>query len=149
MRINLTNNLLQQLTTDDFIKKAVELQYMEWDNYHDFEEKYGSDVNLENYVKRLKVWVTFDSIGMILMKGLADKDVLYSSQAVYNVVWLWHKYQDVLNVNRKLYSGADAWTGLEYLANEMYNTKLKNDPNWSIESGSPIFDDAKRKLVDL
>jgi hypothetical protein len=148
MRISLTNNLIHQIATDEFIKKMADLMYMEWDSYDNFEEKYGSDVNLENYVKRVRVWTAYDSLGMLLKKGLADKDILYNSQVVYNSVWLWHKYQDVLEVNRKLYSGIDGWTGLEYLANEMHKIKLQRDTNWKIDSASPIYAEAKRNLVN-
>jgi hypothetical protein len=148
MRINLTNNLIQQIGTDEFIKKLTELLYMEWDDYDDFERKYGSDVDLDNYVKRIHVWTRFDSLGQLLMKGQADKEILYHSQVVYNSIHLWHKYQDVLEVNRKLYSGADAWTGLEYLANEMYKIKQEKDPAWNIGSTDPRYDEERRNLAN-
>ena len=48
MRLNLTNNLIQQMTNDEFLSKTLELGYMEWENYDDFEKKYGSDTNPEN-----------------------------------------------------------------------------------------------------
>ena len=148
MRINLTNTLIQQLETEEFFNKVTELMYMEWEDYDDFEEKYGSDVNLENYVMRVTVWSKYDSLGMILMKGLADKEILYNSQVVYNSVWLWQKYKDVFEVNRRLYSGADGWVGLEYLANELFKIKQQRDPNWSIDSANPIYDEAKRNLAN-
>ena len=148
MRINLTNNLIQQIGTYEFVTKVAELTYMEWDNYDDFERKYGSDVNLENYAKRVLVWSKYDSLGQLLKKGLADKDILYNSQVVYNSVYLWYKYQDILEVNRRLYSGADGWTGFEYLANEMLKIKHQRDPTWDIDSGNPMYDKTRRSLVN-
>ena len=53
MRMNLTNNLVEQFRTDEFLRKVTELMYMEWEDYDDFEHKYGSDGNLENYITKL------------------------------------------------------------------------------------------------
>jgi len=90
------------------------------------------------------IFATYDSLGMLLMKGLADKEMLYNSQPVYSCIGLWHKFKDVLEVNRRLYSGADAWTGFEYLADEMLGMKMNRDSNFII--GGPRYDEEKRAL---
>jgi hypothetical protein len=83
MHITLTNNLIQRLLTDEFTAKITELMYMEWKDYDDFERNYGSDDNPENFNKRSIVWNTYDSLGILLLKGLADRDVLYNCQEVF------------------------------------------------------------------
>ena len=147
MRINLTNNLVQQFGTEEFIRKVTELMYMEWDNYNDFEQKYGSDVNLENYITRVFVWGAFDALGMLLMKGMADKDILYNAFFTYNSVLVWNKYEDILNINRRLYSGSEAWIGFEYLANELFKLRQERDPDWDMKGYSLIYDEEKKKLA--
>ena len=88
--------------------------------------------------------MTYDSLGMLLMKGLADKEILYNSQASYGAVYTWNKYKDILLENRRLYSGNDAWIGFEYLADELYEMKLQKDPNWNMDMASPKYEDTWR-----
>ena len=147
MRINLTNNLVLQFGTEEFIKKVTELTYMEWEDYDDFEGKYGSDVNPENYITRMVVWGSFDSLGMLLMKGMADKEILYNSLFTYNSVQVWHKYKEVIAINRRLYGGSEAWVGFEYLANELYKIRLERDPDWDLKAYSPVYDKEKKILA--
>jgi len=146
MKITLTNNLIQQMLTEDFLTKQMELTYMEWEDYDDFEKRYGSDEHPENFVKRTLVFATYDSLGMLLLKGLADKEILYSSQIVSGVIFTWHKFREVLEVNRRLYSGADAWAGFEYLASEMLKLKKNRDPGWKVEMGNPRYDEDKKQI---
>ena len=105
MRITLTNNLIQRLLTDEFMKKVTELEYMDWTDYDDFERKYGSDTSPDNYTMRKIVWGTYDSLGMMLMKGLADKEILYNSTLAFSGIGIWSKYREVLMENRRRYSG--------------------------------------------
>jgi hypothetical protein len=147
MRINLTNNLVQRFGTEDFITKVTELMYMEWEDYDDFENKYGSDVNRENYNTRMVVWGAFDSLGNLLRTGMADKDILYGSIFTYNSVQVWNKYEDILTINRKLYSGPEGWIGFEYLAEELYKIRLQRDRDWDMKAYSPVYDEEKKILA--
>ena len=148
MRINLTNNLIQQISTDEFIIKVSELMYMEWDDYDDFERKYGSDVNFENYIKRNSVWGAYDSLGNLLRIGMADKDIIFNSMYAFNALPLWYKYEDVLNMNRKLYSGSDTWRGFEFLADELEKTRMARDPDWDYKSYSLEYDEARKQKAN-
>lgn len=147
MRLNLTNNYLQRLLTDEFMNKIVELQYMQWKDYDDFEKKYGSDEHPENFGKRMIVFGVLDSLGMLLKLGLADKEILYGSQLVNTGTFFWYKFKDVLEENRRLYSGADAWSGLEYLAEEMASLRRLRDPNFRADMGDPRYDEAKKRIA--
>ena len=132
MRITLTNNLIQRLLTEEFTAQVTELIYMEWKDYDDYEKKYGSDNNPEIFNKRSTVWGVFDSLGILLLKGLADKDILYNCQAVFASAFLWSKYRLVLEENRRRYIGKDGYIGLEYLGREMLRTKQIRDPEYKI-----------------
>jgi len=132
MRITLTNNLIQRLLTDEFTAKVTELMYMEWKDYDDFERKYGSDNNPENFNKRSVVWNTYDALGILLLKGLADRDVLYNCQEVFTSAYVWSKYRLVFEENRRRYVGRDGFIGFEHLAKEMLRSKQLRDPAYKI-----------------
>ena len=149
MKINLTNNLLQQISTEEFMKKVTEMLYMKWEDYDDFEAKYGSDVDIDNYIMRNIVWGTYDSLGNLLKIGMADKDILYNSLFAYNSVSLWYKYEDVLNMNQKLYSGSDAWTGFEYLAEELYSMKQQKDSEWDVNEYSLTYTENRKQQATM
>jgi hypothetical protein len=145
VRINLTNTWIQRMSTDDWGRKFTELMYMEWEDYDDFERKYGSDVNNDNFIMRTSVWVVCDNLGNLLKIGMADKDVLYNSLAAYNAASVWHKFVDVLNMNRKLYSGSAAWSGFEYLANEVDKIRKQRNPEFDSENYSFKYTDLKKQ----
>ena len=146
MRINMTNSLVQRLCTEDFLNKYTELMYMNWRDYDDFEKKYGSDTKPDNFVKRMIIWNILDSLGTLLKRGMADEDVLFSSQIVGTSLFLWHKFRDVFEMNRRLYSGANAWLGLEYLANEVDRRNKIRDASYIAEMGDPSYEKAKIRV---
>jgi hypothetical protein len=79
---------------------------MEWKDYDDFEKKYGSNYNLDNFAKRMHFFYIFEGIGGLLKAGLVDADTLYP------VVWrlatfLWFKFQPTIAENRRRYTGKD------------------------------------------
>jgi len=128
-RVALTQNLIQTLNSMESIKAQGELMNMEWKNYEDFEKKYGSDNNLDNYSKRFFFFYNLEAIGQLLRDGLADADTLYG------VIWnttlsVWHKFLPTIEENRRRYSGKDAWSGFEYLVDEMMRIKKQRDPNY-------------------
>ena len=130
-RITITNNLLQTFVSEAHQKRWGELLNMRWSDYDDFEKKYGSDNNLDNFAKRQAVILQFDIIGNLLKSGLADKETLYNCIQI-TAPWTWAKFKSVLMENRRLYSGKDMFTGFEYLASEMMRMKLERDPSYTI-----------------
>lgn len=49
-QIQVITNFIQ---TEEAYGRIIELMNMEWTDYDEFERKYGSDNNPENYVKRM------------------------------------------------------------------------------------------------
>jgi hypothetical protein len=54
------NTLYSRLSDPDYVQLVQELLYMQWDDYHDFEMKYGTEVNRENAAKRYAIWYFWD-----------------------------------------------------------------------------------------
>lgn len=130
-RIALTNNIMQTMLTEESQRRWIELLNMEWTDYDDFEKKYGSDVNPDNYAKRASVWSNCNVLGNLLKRNLADAETLYAAGVTYSV-WIWEKYKPIIIEQRRRYSGSDTFDGFEYLANEMLKIKRKHDPSFKV-----------------
>jgi len=131
MRITLTNNLMQSQLSEESWRKWIELMNMEWKNYDDFEKKYGSDYNPDNFSKRMNLWHSYNSLGNLLRSGLADRDTLYNV-GLRSTVWLWVKFKPVIEENRRRYGDKTAFSGFEYLATEMMKMARQKDPSYKI-----------------
>ena len=102
MRITLTNNLMQSQLSEESWRKWIELMNMEWKNYDNFEKKYGSDYNSDNFSKRMNLRHSYNSLGNLLRSGLADRDTLYNA-GLRTTVWLWVKFKPIIEENRRRY----------------------------------------------
>jgi len=130
-RITVTNNLMQTLLTEEAQRRWIDLINMEWTNYDDYERKYGSDNNPDNYAKRFSVWSSCNVFGHLLRKNVADAETFYYAGGQY-VVWIWEKFKPVILEHRRRYSVSNAFDGLEYLAEEMLKITRKKDPSFEI-----------------
>lgn len=127
----MTNNLLQYQTSPEGIRRLAELLNMKWSSYEEFEEKYGSDNNIDNHAMRLSVWNIYNIIGRQLKAGFLDRETIYQI-GPSGVVWTWAKFRSVIEEYRRRSFGKDAWDGFEYLADEMLRMKLEKDPDYII-----------------
>ena len=91
--------LMGFLATEESGKRFVELLKMEWTDYDDFERKYGSDNNPDNYGKRTHLWSQGDTLGYMLKKGLIDKELLFDRMGT-GFVYIWVKFEKVIKENR-------------------------------------------------
>jgi hypothetical protein len=130
-KIALTNNIMKTLTSETAQKSWIELMNMQWDDYDDFEKKYGSDVNPDNYAKRMSVWQSYNLLGHLLEKNVVDADTCYIAGGTFSI-YVWQKYKQILDEHSKRYVGSDAYTGLEYLAEEMLKLRIKNDSSFEV-----------------
>lgn len=128
-RITFTQNLIQTFNTVENFKIQGELLNMDWKNYDDFEKKYGSDTNVDNYGKRMFFFYTFESLGKLLKEGLVDSETLYG---VINttVITIWIKFLPTIVENRRRYMGRTGWEGFEYLYNETVKIKKQREPEY-------------------
>jgi hypothetical protein len=77
-KIQLITNLSHEIFNEEGFHKFGELLNMEWRDYDDFEKKkYGSDVNLDNYSKRMSTLYIFNSAGSLPREKLVEPETLY------------------------------------------------------------------------
>jgi hypothetical protein len=112
-------------------KIAWELLGMEWTDWEDFERKYGSDYNLDNFAMRNSAWNGYDLFSAMLRDGLVDAETLYNSVTT-GPFMLWAKLEDVIREQRRRYVGVDYLANFEYLAKEMLRIKLQRDPSYKM-----------------
>ncbi len=130
-RIALTYNIMQTMQSEQAQRNWIELMNMEWKDYDDFEQKYGSDVNPDNYAKRMSVWSGCNVLGHLLKKGVADAETCFFSGGTFSI-FIWGKFKSILNEHSRRYVGSDAYTGIEYLAEEMLKLRKKADPSYQV-----------------
>lgn len=120
-RITLTTTLMQQFMTDEGYQKIMDLFVMQWDDLEDYLDKYDSRVNPENAARRMSLWNTLDTIGMLYRKGQLDMDtILASSQGIIHTLWL--KFEPIVEYYRGTDYGENSYYNWEYLALELSKT---------------------------
>jgi len=103
----------------------------EWEDYGDFEMKYGSDNNIQGAGKRLAIWNYFDLIGKLLREGLLNLDLVYTLNTDA-ALFQWTKWKDVIEEHRKRYYTSDFMTDWEYLCSELMKRKEELGYSWEV-----------------
>jgi hypothetical protein len=130
-KLQFVTSITNQLLSEEGEKKYSEVLNMEWKDYDDFERKYGSDYNLDMYAKRMSIWDTYNTLGMLVREKLIEPEVIYSLDGV-TACFMWSKFKDVIAENRKRYGGEDALSDFELLSNEVLRIKLSRDPSYKV-----------------
>ena len=115
--------LYREYRQKDMWKDGWELLQYEWDDFEDFVEKYDSSVDIDNFVKRYWYWSYFDGMGILLKKGLIDKEMVYNLQGGYGAVWMWEKYKNIITESRERMNAPEHFVMFEYLVDEIKNLK--------------------------
>jgi len=119
------------MANEEGSKRGLELLNMQWTDYDDFETKYGSDNNPDNYAKRQVVWGEYETIGLALKKGLVDRDILFERFGNVPLVY-WVKFRDVLKEIRRRYNQPTAFVHFEYLAEECIKYMQENGIDYEV-----------------
>ena len=70
-------------------KIVIELNAMEWTNWADFEDRYGSTGNIEAAARRIALLNKLDHLGWLLKMELLDADWVHSQfHATVTPIWL-------------------------------------------------------------
>ena len=122
-RATFTYNIMQPFTTKEFAKDWLNILAMRWDSFEDFQKKYDSRVNPENFALRLSYWNLCDSVGYQYKSGLIDIDTVYNVYG-YWISLIWHKFEPVIKEYRKTDFSKGSYENFEYLANTI--TEIAN-----------------------
>jgi hypothetical protein len=130
-KLQFVTSITSQLLSEEGQRRFGELLNMEWTDYDDFEKKYGSDYNLDNYAKRMSVWKIYNTLGMLLREKLIEPEVLYRINDI-NPLLMWSKFRDIIVEQRKRYGGEGTLSDFELLNDEILRVKLSIDPSYKI-----------------
>ncbi len=90
------------------------MYYFSWDDYEDYQHKYGVMNNIDNSTKISSVFLLFENIGGLVKQNLLDINVI-RDQAGDAYPPLWKKYYPVITEDRKAFNNPRLWNDAEYL----------------------------------
>lgn len=129
--------LFQYHIDKDRWKDAWTLTEMEWGDFDDFARKYDSSVNIDNFAMRYNQWYFWEGIGLLLKKGLIDREMIYYLlSSGFGVLLAWDKFGSLIKEMRDFLDQPDLLMWFEYLAHEMRKmteekgTPWKSAENW-------------------
>jgi len=99
-------------------KIFTEFLNMDWKDYDDFEEKYGSDNNPDNFALRNFVLNWFKTTGLLVKYEMIDPELVYDFNGMFTI-WAWNKFKDIELKQREIYNNPQSGLSFEYLYNEM------------------------------
>ncbi|UCD44227.1 MAG: hypothetical protein JSV27_08805 [Candidatus Bathyarchaeota archaeon] len=117
------------MNSADNLRNYMEVLNWEWEDYHDFEMKYGSDNDTQTRAMRLNMWTGYNHIGKLLREGLLDLDLVYTLMGD-SAIWQWVKWRDVIEEQRRRYYTSDFMAEWEYLYSELMRYKQELGFTW-------------------
>jgi len=130
-KLQFVTSSLQNYLNEEGMRRYAEVMNMEWRDYDDFEKKYGSDFNIDNYAKRSALMFYYNMCGTFLREKLIDPESLYNL-GMWGACFFWVKFKGIIEEQRRLYNGADWGQDIELLATEMMRIKLRKDPSYKV-----------------
>ena len=98
----------------------MELMNMRWTSFEDFDSKYDSTVNPDNYTKRFWMWGIMQEIGYMLHENLLDIDTIYTMLGGHNTLLMWDKFKPIIYEQREKYKDPSWFTYFEYLGEDPF-----------------------------
>ena len=114
----LFNQVYQTFSSTELHRNYMELLNYEWEDYDDFERKYGSNTNLDSYSKRASLWLWFNGLGLLMQKKLIDPEMVYFT-AGNQALWTWAKFEPIIKEICSRFNVSDSFEHFEYLVKEM------------------------------
>ena len=116
--------LVFQLYSTEFIKLYFELLGMEWDDYKDYQTKYGVYTNPDAFAFRHKLHENLNLLGTYLKKDLIDIELINQTFGGV-VIRMWHKWKDVIEHERTQLYTQNYMKDFEFLYNEIVKHREK------------------------
>jgi len=117
--------LASELWSKEQMEDTEELLHMEWDDLNDFYRKYDSSVNPKNYALRACLWAKLDATGLLLKKGLIDREMVYYLLGGFFSIWVWKKFEPIIKHDREALNLPEYMVWFEYLNNETAKMREK------------------------
>ena len=122
-RLQILMDLDREMKSYENYSRMIELLNMQWEDYDDFEKKYGSDNNPSNFAIRQSMFYSLNSIGILMKDGFIDADTAYDQLGEVSTIWMWKKFESVINETRRRYNVPNNFEYFEFLYNELIKVK--------------------------
>jgi len=123
--------IYKQISSHSFQRDWIELLNMEWDDYDDFERKYGSDNNPENYAMRVSTWMAMNGIGALLVDGIIEPERLLKLVGTSSQ-FLWLKFKPIIYEQRVRYGMPNAYHYFEQLAETLGEELVRQNEEFKL-----------------
>ena len=124
-RLQLAQRILTQIQSEENALLSLEILDMRWDDIDDFERKYDSTVNPENYAKRTKMFGMYTETGYFLKKGLIDVETIFDLNGGHSIFLMWNKFKPVIMHWREKYDDPTWFHWFEYAADELRKERVR------------------------
>lgn len=132
-RLAIVKDIWGWISDEEGYQKFIQLMTMTWSDYEDFNEKYGSITNTENYATRFSVWNKINGLGYMVKEGMIDAETVYDHSAG-RVLWMWLKYEPIIVEVRKEHSIGYLFKWWEYLVGELMKEAEKRGDHITLPS---------------
>ena len=119
-RLQIVKEIWDWISTEDGYHKFIQLMTMTWNDYEDFNRKYGSLSSPEAYARRFSVWSKMNGLGYMVKEGAIDIETVYDHGAG-RILWMWTKFEDIIRNIREELSAGYMFKWWEYLADDLRN----------------------------
>jgi hypothetical protein len=133
-KIAYTTNFMQTFYSKENSRRFIDLRQLKFKDFEDFQTKYDSVVNPENFADRWSFLGMLDVLGFQYKAGLVDLDTLYELNWS-PILMMWVKFSPIIKEYKKSDYGRDTYANFEFLARELWRLKVERDPMWKEHSG--------------
>ena len=118
-RLQILMDVDKEMKSFENYRRMIELLNMQWEDYDDFERKYGSDNNPDNFALRHSMFYSLNSIGILLKDGFIDANTAYDLLGEVATIWMWNKFESVIKELRRRYNIPNSYEYFEFLYDEL------------------------------
>ena len=91
---------------------------MEWDNFDDFNSKYGFEANPDFYDEWVRIWRNMNYYGLLIKDGLTNAST-YVQYIGDGTPIFWGKFKPIIEEMRILSDDPEMYIGIEILSREV------------------------------
>jgi hypothetical protein len=141
-QIGLIESISSRIANEEGQMRYFELMNYEWTDYEDFDRKYGSENNPEAAAKRYAMWNDFNTVGMMIRKGMVKTEDVYN-MGFGGIPLFWKRYKPIVEEVRRRYNGKEYSKDMEFLAGEMLRYVQSKEPSYRLPEKLEKFDPSK------
>ncbi|TFH22541.1 hypothetical protein E4G67_04245 [Candidatus Bathyarchaeota archaeon] len=119
--------LYDKWSSEDFQKKITELQLTNWDDYEDWNSKYGPSADLDTYSRMTSLGSFYEGLGVLVKNGQV-KPELVDELMSHSLISAWEKIAPIIIHQRKKFNYPNMGEWMEYLYNQIKPIYDKQHP---------------------